>query len=105
MKINNEIGSKRHFEVCFTNWKGEQKLVDVTTEIMESGAFQYGNGKAGAVYTREGEEIQFFDLRYCMADDLHLAMLMSIYGDDIKLFEVDEWVDGLVPMAGWWKSA
>ena len=56
---------------------GRSGKVEVTTEIMKSGGFQYGNGKSGALIV-DGYPTGY-DLRYCNGD-LHMVMIRTYFG-------------------------
>ena len=58
---------------------GRAGKVEVTTEIMKAGGFQYGNGKGGAL-TVKGYQPIVYDLRYNRDKDLHLAMIKDHFG-------------------------
>ena len=67
------------------NWKVEYKHNDgregelsVTTEISKSGAFDYGNGKSGALIIDGYPNV--YDLRYNTAKDLHMQMIKDYFG-------------------------
>lgn len=68
----------KRWRIKYDHNDGRSGTVDVTTEIRKSGAFQYGNGKSGAITV--GDYIRTYDLRYCREKDLHKAMLDDYFG-------------------------
>lgn len=50
------------------------------TEVGDSEAFRYGNGKYGALIIRDFE--QGYDLRYARGD-LHMVMIRDYFGDGL----------------------
>lgn len=70
-------GEKKIWVVEYDHKDGRAGTVRVTTEVCKSGAFEYGNGKAGLLVT-EGFK-QGYDLRYCHGD-LHRVMLDNYFG-------------------------
>ena len=68
----------KHWRVKYDHKDGRNGEVEAITEVGETGAFQYGNGKAGALiidgYTNG------YDLRYCKEKDLHTVMLKEYFG-------------------------
>ena len=76
----------KKWRVEYDHKDGRSGVVEATTEIMKSGGFQYGNGKAGRM-TVEGFE-QIYDLRYNHGD-LHKVMLKGWFGEGlIKATEI-----------------
>lgn len=67
----------KQWSVEYDHEDGRKGTLQVTTEIMKSGGFQYGNRKAGRL-TVEGFE-QIYDLRYNHGD-LHMVMLKGYFG-------------------------
>ena len=57
---------------------GRSGSVKAETEISKSGCFDYGNGKAGALYI-DGSPTTY-DLRYVNEDDLHRVMIKEYFG-------------------------
>lgn len=64
-------------------------------ELVESAAFQYGNGKALSIYATEGnkkeEHWQTIDVRYSKIDpidELCHRVLKNYYGENLKSVEV-----------------
>ena len=72
----------KKWRVEYDHKDGRSGVVEVTTEIMKSGGFQYGNGKAGRL-TESGCRSQFYDLRYNHGD-LHMVMLNGYFGNGLK---------------------
>lgn len=72
---------RKNWEVKYSHKDGRKGTVKVTTEIAESGAFKYGNGKCGMLTVERFS--QSYDLRYCLEKDLHMVMLESFFGDGI----------------------
>lgn len=72
----NEI---KKWKVEYDHKDGRAGVVNVTTEIMDSGAFTYGNGKSGAITVNDGDP-RFYDLRYNHDDDLHMLMIKDWFG-------------------------
>lgn len=64
--------------VEFSHDDGRSGTVEITTKVGESEAFHYGNGKRGALI--DGKNREGYDLRYCMENDLHRAMLEDYFG-------------------------
>lgn len=73
--MNKEI---KKWTVYYSHEDGRSGTVEVTTEVGKSGAFQYGNGKYGAITVGDFE--QGYDLRYCTRKDLHRVMLEEYFG-------------------------
>lgn len=69
---------KKKWLVAYSHKDGRHGTVEVTTEIGESSAFDYGNKKWGLITVGDFE--QSFDLRYNRAEDLHMAMLKIYFG-------------------------
>ena len=72
---------KKSWKVEYSHRNGRKGTIDATTEISKSGAFDYGNGKAGLLTV--GNFMQGYDLRYCRAKDLHMVMLEEYFGDGL----------------------
>ena len=72
---------KKKWLVAYSHKDGRHGTVEVTTEIGESGAFDYGNKKWGSLTVGDFE--QPYDLRYIRGEDLHMAMLKNFFGDGI----------------------
>ena len=68
----------KQWEVEHNHRDGRSGTIKATTEIGKSGAFEYGNGKCGLLTV--GDYEHGYDLRYCMADDLHMVMLEDYFG-------------------------
>ena len=68
----------KRWNVAYSHEDGRSGRVEVETEVGESGAFQYGNGKYGALMVGDFE--QGYDLRYSSAKDLHRVMLDDYFG-------------------------
>ena len=68
----------KRWNVKYSHKDGRNGEVKAITEVGESGAFKYGNCKAGALiingYTNG------YDLRYCREKDLHMVMLKEYFG-------------------------
>lgn len=69
----------KNWKVEYDHKDGRCGVVNVTTEIRESGAFSYGNGKAGAIQINDGDP-RYYDLRYNHDDDLHMLMIQDWFG-------------------------
>ena len=76
---------QKKWNVVYADHDGSAKLTEATTEISESGSFEYGNGKSGLLTV--GDFVQAYDLRYCVSDG-HMAMLKNHFGK--ALIEVVE---------------
>ena len=63
--------------VNYDHKDGRSGNIEVTTEITKSGAFSYGNGKAGRLTVGDYEQV--YDLRY-NSGDLHRSMLRDYFG-------------------------
>ena len=72
--MGNEV---KRWNVAYSHEDGRSGRVEVETEVGESGAFQYGNGKYGALMVGDFE--QGYDLRYNNGD-LHRLMLEDYFG-------------------------
>ena len=70
----------KKWEVAYSHADGRSGTVNVTTEVQDSGAFQYGNGKAGALII-DGYPTGY-DLRYAHGD-LHRVMLNEYFGNGL----------------------
>ena len=68
----------KNWIVEYSHSDGRAGMVKVTTEVGKSGAFDYGNGKCGALTV--GDFMQGYDLRYNMEKDLHMVMLKDYFG-------------------------
>lgn len=76
----------KKWRVEYDHKDGRSGVVEVTTEVFDSSAFQYGNGKAGRMMS-EGQK-QVYDLRYNHGD-LHKVMLNDWFGEGlIKATEI-----------------
>lgn len=68
------------WDVTYDHKDGRSGTIEVVTEVRDSGAFQYGNGKAGGItvdgYTR------VYDLRYNHGD-LHKLMIDDYFGSGL----------------------
>lgn len=73
----NKIGEVKKWRVTYAHDDGRSGTVDATTEIQQSGGFQYGNGKAGAL--KVDGQTRGYDLRYA-SGDLHKVMLNEYFG-------------------------
>ena len=87
----------------------DEAFLYIRTEVGKSGAFEYGNGKAGAIFFAQdnpkfgykaGKLIEGYDLRYCPEKDLHIAMLKEYWGRNLKAYYEYDGSQGLVPMPG-----
>lgn len=75
--------------VDYSHDDGRKGTVQVTTEIMKSGGFQYGNGKSGVLIENSVGYHHGYDLRYCKEKDLHMVMIREFFGKGlIKASEV-----------------
>lgn len=68
----------KKWNVKYSHIDGRSGEIEVVTEIAESGAFQYGNGKSGALII-DGYP-NGYDLRYCNDKDLHMVMIRDYFG-------------------------
>lgn len=68
---------KKKWLVTYDHKDGRAGTVEVETEVADSGAFAYGNRKAGVL--RESGQMYGYDLRYCKGD-LHKVMLDEYFG-------------------------
>lgn len=73
----NEIGEVKKWKIAYDHHDGRSGTVEATTEIRKSGAFEYGNGKSGALIV-DGR-LTGYDLRYA-SGDLHRVMLNEYFG-------------------------
>ena len=73
--MTNEI---KNWKVEYDHKDGRSGVVNVTTEIRDSGAFTYGNCKSGAITVNDGEP-RYYDLRYNHGD-LHMLMIKDWFG-------------------------
>ena len=80
-KEKNMVEEKRRWRVTYDHEDGRSGVVEVETELQQSGGFQYGNGKAGGI-TVDGCETRFYDLRY-EHGDLHRLMLDDYFGNGL----------------------
>lgn len=71
----------KYWKVEYDHKDGRKGIVDVKTEVTESKAFKYGNGKAGFL-TVDGYTQQL-DLRYINEKDLHMVMLQNYFEDGL----------------------
>lgn len=71
----------KRWKVRYSHKDGRSGEVEAVTEVGASGAFKYGNGKAGVL--RIDGYANGYDLRYCREKDLHRAMLNEYFGDGI----------------------
>lgn len=72
--MNNEV---KKWKIAYSHEDGRNGTVEATTEIQQSGGFQYGNGKSGGL-TIDGYTT-IYDLRY-EHGDLHRLMLNDYFG-------------------------
>lgn len=71
------MGIKR-WEVEYSHEDGRSGTINVTTEVVKTGGFHYGNGKSGALTVAGYTNV--YDLRYNSAKDLHMVMLKDYFG-------------------------
>ena len=71
----------RKWVVEYSHKDGRAGIVEATTIITESGAFKYGNGKAGLLIINDYK--QGYDLRYNNEKDLHRVMLKLYFGNGL----------------------
>lgn len=71
---------KKKWLVTYDHKDGRAGTVEIETEVADSGAFAYGNGKAGVL--RECGQTFGYDLRYCKGD-LHRVMLDEYFGNGL----------------------
>ena len=79
--MENEV---KNWMVEYDHKDGRSGVIHVTTEIKDSGAFQYGNQKAGAITI--GGESRYYDLRY-EHGDLHKLMIEDWFGKGLVKIE------------------
>lgn len=72
------MSAKKRWTVEYSHSDGRKGKVEVTTEISKSGAFSYGNGKAGLLTV--GDFAQPYDLRYNRGKSLHMEMIRDYFG-------------------------
>jgi len=85
--MNKEMKETKKWRVHYAHSDGRAGAVDVVTEIGKSGAFDYGNGKCGALIV--GDFMQGYDLRYNTENDLHMVMLKDYFGKGlVKVTEI-----------------
>ncbi len=70
----------KKWEIQYSHSDGRTGVVEVTTEISKSGAFDYGNGKCGALSIDGYPDVYVYDLRYNTAKDLHMEMIKDYFG-------------------------
>ena len=81
--MNKEI---KRWSIEYSNNRGRSgtvEVVEVTTEIMKSGGFQYGNGKSGVLIEESAgypHGKAYYDLRYNRENDLHMVMIEDYFG-------------------------
>lgn len=68
----------KKWDIQYSHSDGRAGVVEVTTEISKSGAFDYGNGKCGALIINGYSNV--YDLRYNTAKDLHMEMIKDYFG-------------------------
>lgn len=71
----------KKWKVKYDHKDGRSGEVDVITKILKSGAFDYGNGKAGELIIND--VMQGYDLRYNNEKDLHMVMIKDYFGDGL----------------------
>lgn len=82
-----KIIEEKNWKVQYAHADGRSGEVEAKTEISESGAFDYGNRKSGALIINGYPN--GYDLRYCREDDLHMVMLKEYFGKGlVKATEV-----------------
>ena len=69
---------QKKWKVQYNHADGRHGTVEITTEVGESQAFKYGNGKYGAII--DGDFEQSYDLRYVNAKDLHRVIIEDYFG-------------------------
>ena len=72
------MSETKRWKVEYSHNDGRSGVLEVTTEISKSGAFDYGNGKIGALIIDGYPTV--YDLRYNSAKDLHMEMLKDYFG-------------------------
>ena len=75
------MAEQKKWKVAYEHSDGRSGTVEATTEVGETAAFKYGNGKYGALII--GDYEQGYDLRYTHAKDLHRVMLEQYFGDGL----------------------
>lgn len=76
----------RKWIVVYDHKDGRSGKVEIETEITDSQAFQYGNGKCGCL--RVGDISNSYDLRYSNGD-LHKTMIKKHFGNGlIEIIEI-----------------
>ena len=71
----------KKWDVEYSHDDGRNGVVEVVTEVGKSDAFNYENGKCGALTV--GDFMQGYDLRYCREKDLHMVMLKEYFGNGL----------------------
>ena len=74
------LNGKKKWLVTYDHKDGRAGTVEIETEVSDSKAFAYGNGKAGALW--EAGQMFGYDLRYCNGD-LHRVMLEEYFGNGL----------------------
>ena len=75
------MAETKKWRVDYDHKDGRHGTVEVSTEVGETGAFKYGNGKYGAIIC-DGFE-QGYDLRYSNSKDLHRVILNEFFGEGL----------------------
>ena len=73
----------KKWKVEYSHSDGRSGTIEVTTEISKAGAFEYGNGKCGALIIDGYPTV--YDLRYNSAKDLHMAMIKDYFGKGLVM--------------------
>lgn len=73
----------KKWKVEYSHDDGRSGVVEATTQVGKSGAFEYGNQKAGTLKVDGDGYAQYYDLRYSTEKDLHKAMLKNYFGNGL----------------------
>jgi len=71
----------KKWKVKYDHKDGRSGEVDAVTEILKSGAFDYGTEKAGKLIVNG--VMQGYDLRYNKERNLHMVMLKDYFGNGL----------------------
>ena len=72
------MSETKRWKIEYSHSDGRSGTIEATTEISKSGAFDYGNGKSGALIISGYSNM--YDLRYNTAKDLHMEMIKAYFG-------------------------
>lgn len=81
------MSETKKWRIEYNHNDGRNGVIHATTEISKSGAFDYGNGKSGALIIDGYPNV--YDLRYNTAKDLHMEMIKDYFGKGlVKAIEI-----------------